>query len=182
VNVPGPDEPGTRSGAAERPPVLRVPRPDEATPADEMSMNRQWLEHLRRSAIFKAEGLGPAQLRWKPAPSANSLGQIVTHLGYAERLWVRAIFAGEPMDMSWRQHMFDLPGTWSADDVVAFYQRETAAADAVLDTATSFDTPSRGTLRPTTLRWVVGHLIEETARHVGHMDITRELLDGSTGR
>ena len=33
-----------------------------------------------------------------------------------------------------------------------------------------------------TLRWVVGHLIEETARHVGHLDITRELVDGRTGR
>ena len=41
---------------------------------------------------------------------------------------------------------------------------------------------SRGEIRPTTLRWVVGHLIEETARHCGHMDITRELLDGRTGR
>lgn len=145
-------------------------------------MNRQWLEHLRRSAIFKLEGLDRAQLRWKPVRSANSLGQIVTHLGYAERLWVRAVFAGEPMDMSWRQHMFDLPEAWSADDVVAFYEDETAAADVVLDAATSFDTRSSGALRPTTLRWVVGHLIEETARHVGHMDITRELLDGSTGR
>ena len=66
--------------------------------------------------------------------------------------------------------------------MVAFYRAETAAADAVLDEATSFDLASSGPLRPTTLRWAVMHLIEETARHVGHMDITRELLDGSTGR
>ena len=52
----------------------------------------------------------------------------------------------------------------------------------MLDAAGSFDLRSAGDLRPTTLRWVVLHLIEETARHVGHMDITRELLDGSTGR
>jgi Protein of unknown function (DUF664) len=44
------------------------------------------------------------------------------------------------------------------------------------------DLASAGELRPTTLRWAVYHLIEETARHVGHMDITRELLDGSVGR
>ena len=48
--------------------------------------------------------------------------------------------------------------------------------------AASFDLPSSGDMRSTTLRWAVYHLIEETARHVGHMDITRELLDGSTGR
>jgi hypothetical protein len=52
----------------------------------------------------------------------------------------------------------------------------------VLDGADSLDLPSRGDLRPTTLRWIMGHLLEETARHVGHMDITRELIDGRTGR
>jgi len=84
--------------------------------------------------------------------------------------------------MTWRQHMFELPDGWSVDDVVAFYRAETAAVDAVLDAANSFDLPSRGNLRPTTLRWAVLHVIEETARHVGHMDITRELLDGRIGR
>ena len=107
---------------------------------------------------------------------------IVVHLGYAERLWIRAIFAGEPMDMGWRARMFELPDGWGVDDVVAFYRAETALADAVLDQASSFDLPSSGDLRPTTLRWAVLHLIEETARHVGHMDITRELLDGRIGR
>jgi uncharacterized damage-inducible protein DinB len=166
----------------EKPPELRVPRPDEATPADEMTMARAWLTHLRESAIFKLEGLDGEQLRWKPAPGANSLGQIVVHLGYAERLWLRAVFAGEPMDMAWRTHMFDLPAGWSVADVIAFYRAETSATDAVLDTAASFDLPAAADLRPTTLRWVVNHLLEETGRHVGHMDITRELLDGSTGR
>jgi Protein of unknown function (DUF664) len=65
--------------------------------------------------------------------------------------------------------------------VVAFYRTETAGSDAVLDAAASLDPASRGDMRPTTLRWVVIHLIEETARHAGHMDITRELLDGRTG-
>jgi uncharacterized damage-inducible protein DinB len=166
----------------EKPPELRVPRPAEAAPADEMTMARGWLDHLRQSAIFKLEDLGDDQLRWQPAPTANSLGVIVVHLGYAERLWFRVFFAGEAMEMGWRSHMFELPEGWSAGDVVDFYRTETAAADAVLDAADSLDLPSVGQMRPTTLRWVVSHLIEETARHVGHMDITRELLDGRTGR
>ncbi len=107
---------------------------------------------------------------------------IVVHLGYAERLWLRAIWAGEPMDMGWRAHMFELPDGWTVEEVTAFYRGETAAADAVLDQASTFDLPSAGALRTTTLRWAVSHLIEETARHVGHMDITRELLDGKVGR
>jgi uncharacterized damage-inducible protein DinB len=166
----------------ETPPTLHVPRPDEAVPADEMTMARLWLHHLRESAVYKIEGLDGEQIRWKPAVTANSLGQIVVHLGYAERLWFRAIVADEPMDMTWRLRMFELPDNWSADDVIAFYRAETAAADAVLDDATSFDQPSRGELRTTTLRWAVVHMIEEIARHLGHMDITRELLDGQTGR
>ena len=145
-------------------------------------MARGWLDHLRRSALYKLEDLDDTQLRWVPASGANSLGVIVVHLGYCERLWVRAIFAGEPMDMGWRRDMFSMPAGWTTEDVVSFYRAETAAADRVLDEAASFDQPSRGEVRPTTLRWVVFHLIEETARHVGHMDLTRELLDGRTGR
>lgn len=145
-------------------------------------MARAWLTHLRESAIFKLEDLDAEQLRWRPTPGANSLGAIVVHLGYAERLWMRAFFAGEAMDMTWRQHMFELPDGWTVDDVVAFYRAETTAADAVLNAAPSFDLAAATEARPTTLRWVVTHLLEETARHVGHMDITRELLDGRTGR
>ncbi len=145
-------------------------------------MARRWLAYLRLGALAKLDGLDPVQLRWRPAPTANSLGIIVVHLGLAERLWLRAIFAGEEMDMGWRARMFELPDDWSVDDVVAFYRAETAAADAVLDGCASLDQASRGPMRPTTLRWVVVHLLEETARHLGHMDITRELLDGRTGR
>jgi uncharacterized damage-inducible protein DinB len=166
----------------ERPPELRVARPDEAASLDETPMARAWLQHLRDSVILKLEGLTNDQIRWRPAPTANSLGVIVVHLGYAERLWLRAIVAGERMDMGWRAHMFELPEGWGADEVVAFYRGESARADAVLDRAPSFDTPSAGDFRPTTVRWAVFHLIEETARHAGHMDITRELLDGTTGR
>jgi uncharacterized damage-inducible protein DinB len=167
---------------AETPPSLSVPRPEESAPLGEMPMARAWLQHLRDSAVFKLEGLDAGQLRWRPSPTANSLGVIVVHLGYAERLWIRAIFAGEPMDMAWRTHMFELPEGWGYGEIVGFYRDETAKVDAVLDRATSFDLRSSGDLRPTTLRWAVLHLIEETARHAGHMDITRELLDGRTGR
>lgn len=170
------------SGKREAPPELQIPRPLESVPADEITMARGWLEHLRESAIFKLGGVDDEQLRWKPAPTANSLGVIAVHLGYVERWWLRAVFAGEQIDGSWRTNMFELPDDWSVDDVVTFYRAEIAAADAVLDGVTSFDLPASSTRRPTTLRWIVFHLIEELARHVGHMDITRELIDGSVGR
>jgi len=83
----------------EVPPELRVPRPDETAPADEITMARAWLVHLRKSAMSKLDGLDDRQLRWQPAATANSLGAIVVHLGYAERLWLRVIFNGEQMAM-----------------------------------------------------------------------------------
>jgi uncharacterized damage-inducible protein DinB len=163
-------------------PTLSVPRPDEPTPADEMTMARNWLQYLRDCAIFKIDGLDDDQMRWAPTETANSIGQLLVHLGYAERLWFRAIFAGEPMDMSWRQAMFEMPNGWSASDVVAFYRAESAVVDAMLDGEPTFDAPSRAEWRQTTLRWAMVHMIEETARHLGHIDITRELIDGKTGR
>jgi uncharacterized damage-inducible protein DinB len=173
--APPPPNPNTR-------PQLAVARPEESEAADEMTMARGWLTHLRESAIYKLEDLDDEQLRWRPVAGANSLGEIVVHLGYAERQWLRAVFAGESMDMSWRQHTFVLPDGWSRGDVIAFYRAEIEASDRVLDAAESFDLNSSAAFRPTTLRWVVYHLIEEIARHCGHMDITRELLDGRTGR
>jgi uncharacterized damage-inducible protein DinB len=167
---------------SEKPPELGVTRPDEDAPLGETAMARAWLQHLRESAIFKLEDLSSAQLRWRPAPGANSLGVLVVHLGYAERLWFRAIAAGEPMDMAWRASMFELPEGWDVDEVVAFYRGESALADTALDQVASLDQPSAADFRPTTWRWALFHMIEETARHVGHMDITRELLDGRTGR
>jgi uncharacterized damage-inducible protein DinB len=170
------------SEPAEKPPELRVARPPEGDTYDETTMARAWLVHLRESVIYKLEDLDGEQLRWKPAATANSLGVLAMHVGYAERLWIRVFFAGEEMDMSWRARMFELPDGWNRDDVIAFYRAETAAVDAVLDEAGTLDLPGRSLVRPTTLRWAVFHVIEETARHAGHMDITRELLDGRTGR
>ena len=146
--------PPHRRGVARR---GRAPRGDAdgagvaATPAD--------------SAIYKVEGLTPEQLRWRPAPTANSLGVLVVHLAYAERLWLRGICAGEPMDMGWRSHMFELPYGWGAAEVVAFYRAESALADAVLDRATSLDLPSPAICAHDAVL-AVYHLIEEMARHV----------------
>lgn len=72
--------------------------------------------------------------------------------------------------------------TGGVDDVVRQHEAETAAVDRVLDGVTSMEEPSRASFRPTNIRWALTHLVEELARHLGHMDITRELLDGQTGR
>ena len=84
--------------------------------------------------------------------------------------------------MAWRARMFDLPAGWGAEETVAFYREESSAGRRRPGADRLARPPLPGRLPPTTFRWAVFHLIEETARHVGHMDITRELLDGSMGR
>jgi hypothetical protein len=69
----------------------------------------------------------------------------------------------------------------TTEGILAFYERARAGADAVID---ELDLDATGTawFGPTvSLRWVLIHMIEETARHAGHMDVLRELLDGTTG-
>lgn len=108
------------------------------------------------------------------------------HLGYSERLWLRVVMDDEPMDLSWTQNRyaptFVVPDGWSGEQVAAFYRAESALADRVFDRAESLAQHSKAQMRPTTLRWALTHLVEEVARHCGHMDIARELIDGSTGR
>lgn len=109
--------------AARTPPVLRASRPREEQRADEVTMARGWLNHLRESAILKAEGLDHDQLRWTPTPTANSIGALLRHLGLAERLWLRVVFTGEITDTSFLETMFDLPDNWTTPDTLAFTGR-----------------------------------------------------------
>ena len=72
----------------------------------------------------------------------------------------------------------------SAGDVIADYRTAIAASDAVIAAAGGMDALSVQPVdgHPKTLRWVLTHLTSETARHAGHADILRELIDNTTGR
>lgn len=69
----------------------------------------------------------------------------------------------------------------STADILAFYGRARAAADRVIDEVGLDETGTAWTGEPVSMRWVLIHMVEETARHAGHMDIVRELIDGVTG-
>ena len=151
------------------PPQTATPLPPEGEPADEFTMLRAWMRYLRASALRKIEGLSPEQLRWRPAPGGNSAGGIIQHLGYAERWWFRIVFAGQDLPLNFKE------------DGRAFVLAPDAT-DQAIDGA-SLDEWSRTALgRRSTLRWILTHMVEETARHAGHLDITRELIDGQRGR
>jgi len=137
------------------------------------------LQFQRESFVRKLEGVVDAEARRSPVASGTSLLWLARHLARAETVWVRIRFAGE-----------DLPipddSVAEGDTIAAAvdaYRATWRAVDAIVASEPSLDAPcSDGFEPPVNLRWVLMHLLEETARHAGHADILRELIDGDTGR
>jgi hypothetical protein len=156
--------------------------PDRKPPklvADESETLLALLDYHRASLVDKVADLDDADARRRFVASDTTLLWIVQHLAGAERLWFWHRFLGvePPADAS------GPAGTDSVAGAIADYRAVATAADELVRTH-DLDEPARhmeGDL-PVNLRWVVAHLLEETARHAGHADILRELLDGSTGR
>jgi Protein of unknown function (DUF664) len=155
---------------------------------DERETLLTWLKFHRETAIFKLQGLTDEQARQRPIATStlNPLG-IVNHLAYVEWGWFRNAFAGEPGATIWDESGDDdieFKTDASVADVIAFYREQIALADEIIAGASLDDV---GKLKrghwpePPSLRWCVTHLIEETARHNGHLDLMRELIDGATG-
>ena len=124
-------------------------------------------------------------------PSGWSLLGMVKHLAYVERSWFRTRLAGEPAGpVPWTKEDPDAdfriePGETN-EDILGFYReecahsREVAAKASLDDLAVEWPADRQSEKRPT-LRWIYVHMIEETARHAGHLDVVRELIDGKTG-
>lgn len=118
------------------------------------------------------------------ASGLSPLG-VVAHLAAVEVGWFVEDFAGEPVDPQWDDHgSFRLRTTDSVDSVLAEYReacersRAIAAGAPSLDALSVVETEVRGRV---SLRWILVHMIEETARHAGHLDLMREAIDGTTG-
>ena len=139
------------------------------------------LAYQRASLVRKVEGLTTAQASWSPVPSGTSLLWLVGHVADAEQTWVVRRFAGRGVT---------LPGgavTAVSDDLaasVAAYRATWTVVDGIVAGASGPDERCRADdgEPPVNLGLVMAHLVEETARHAGHADILRELLDGRTGR
>ncbi|WP_198545877.1 mycothiol transferase [Actinacidiphila yeochonensis] len=115
--------------------------------------------------------------------SGTSLTGLLRHLAAVELNWFVWSYEGtgtEPLD--------DAVAAGPADTVaeaVAAYRAAVRRADAVVDACDDLARPGARSLRetaPPSMRWVLVHMIEETARHAGHADILRELYDGAVGR
>ncbi len=126
----------------------------------------------------KVEGLSDRDARWTPNGSLISLLGIVNHLTHVEWRWMEGGMRGEKVSRS--EEEFNPPLELTVDAALVAYRERAIATDAVVRSILSLAEPCRwGDNRD--LRWVLLHLINETARHAGHADATRELLDGTTG-
>jgi uncharacterized damage-inducible protein DinB len=148
---------------------------------DELTLLVGFLDFYREVMVRKLDGLTEEQARWKPAPAANSLLNLIVHLTGVERGWFQGTIAGLQVDRDRDAELAELPGSVTISTAVTAYRQEWEASNEIARTAASLDDLVKGGERDRSVRWVLLHLIEETARHAGHADITRELIDGKTG-
>jgi Protein of unknown function (DUF664) len=157
--------------------------PDRPPPrlagADERAVLRALTQYQRDSIIGKLDGLTEADARRSLVPSGTTLLWLVKHLTMAELLWIARRFAGRDVPLPDN----DLHDGDTIGSVVTAYRAAWVVVDAIADAA-PLDQPCHdvGDHPMVDLRWVLAHLLEETARHAGHADILRELIDGVTGR
>ena len=145
---------------------------------EERELLLSWLGYLRGAVLRKLDSLDEQQARWRPEGRLISLLAIVNHLTHVEWRWIDGGMRGQPVSRN-EQEFHPGPELTVPAAVVA-YQARAAETDAFVRAASSLSQPClRGESRD--LRWVLLHLINETARHAGHADATRELLDGTTG-
>lgn len=128
--------------------------------------------------VRKLEDLTDEQARWTPAGKLISLLGIINHLAHVEWRWIEGVMRGQEVSRS--EEEFHPGAELSVHAAIDAYRERAEATDAFVLSAPSITEPSR-TREGIDLRWVLLHLINETARHAGHADATRELLDGKTG-
>ncbi len=150
-----------------------------------------FLAAQRAAVLSIVEGLDEDAWHRSVVPSGWTPAGLVEHLGGAEWHWFQGVVTGEGTQPSPEAEPYD-PSTTPAFDtdlpsaeIIGFYRDQCAASDAVL-AVTPLSAPPRGRHgdpddEPPDVRTVVLHMIEETARHAGHLDIARELIDGKTG-
>ncbi|MGC1238256.1 MAG: DinB family protein [Acidimicrobiales bacterium] len=146
-----------------------------------------WLDFYRATMLEKCSGLNAAQLKERPvATSALSLLGIVRHMTFVEQVWFESTFAGlDTLDYyktEDRDADFNDLESDAVESVFDLYER---VLQVSRDLAAGHDLDERGKKprrgRDVDLRWIYVHMIEEYARHCGHADLIRELIDGTTG-
>jgi hypothetical protein len=170
----------------------RVPKPPHEL-ADTKTLLLAYLDHYRSIIVDKLAGLPEAELRRSRLPSGWTPIELLKHLVFMERRWIQWDFAGEPIDDPWgdnrnglREERWYVDPEETVEELIAALDAGAERTRAIVDTS---DLAAPSTVggrfradgpRPT-LNWILFHVLQEYARHAGHLDIARELADGRTG-
>jgi hypothetical protein len=150
---------------------------------DEATALLGFLQRQRELVAWKVGDVPDQALRAVTTPTGLTPHGVVRHLTNVERSWIRDVFAGEEgLVFDWTDADPDgemrVPEGVTMTELVAAYTAETQRCDAVVAAHRLDDVGAR---RGFSLRWVLLHLLEETARHLGHLDLLREQADGGVG-
>lgn len=161
----------------------RVPPPRRGS---EREILAGTLDYLRTAIVRKAEGLTEAQARRAPVPpSTMTPAGLVKHLTGTERFWFSIDFAGLDLEHPWPED--DRHGAWALAEtdtlagLIAAYRAECDRSDASV-AGYDLGDPARAEGMDFLLRYAYAHMIQETARHAGHLDLLREVIDGTRGQ
>jgi uncharacterized damage-inducible protein DinB len=144
-----------------------------------------FLDFLRATVIWKSTGLSETDAARQLLPSPTTVSGLIQHLADVERSWFRTDMEGEVGVLERRTDedrdgAFRVTADDSLDELLTDYRAACDESRAVVARHQLDDRCARHDQRYT-LRWIILHMIEETGRHAGHIDILRELLDGVTG-
>lgn len=170
--------------------TIDLPGPMDPS-SDEREVFLTYLRAKRGDVVRSAEGLDEDQLRWTPDGRLLPIIGIINHLAHVEERWIDGRYLGRPFGR--RTDEFSVDRSATGRDVIAAYELRAGETEAAVRAAPDLsvtcvgregDGPPvhelLGLSGPVDLRWVLLHLVEETAHHAGHADATREMIDGGT--
>ncbi|MFI7608981.1 DinB family protein [Micromonospora sp. NPDC049366] len=160
--------------------------PVRARTGDERAVLESFLDFHRAVVLRKLHGLSDADATRRLVPSATTLMGLVKHLTMVEGNWFPSLLAPGPDDVYLTAEedalaSFTVTEDDTVDGVAAAYERACERSRTVAGRFALDHVVPHPQLGEVSLRWILTHLIEETARHAGHADILRELTDGQTG-
>ncbi|MCX4586072.1 DinB family protein [Streptomyces sp. NBC_01481] len=174
--------------------VHRIEPPSEppVTLSNPAELLTGYLDFYRDAVLRKLEGMSDTELRHSRLPSGWAPLGLLKHLAYVELRWLRWGFAGEHIKEPWgdvkvSREPWHIDSTETFDDIRTFFQEQCARSRSIVAGARLEDNAATlGGRVPAeedcpTLIWILFHLLQEYARHVGHLDIARELADGVIG-
>ena len=155
------------------------PPRDVPASSDERHLLLGYLQLQRELVVSSTVGLSEDQARLRPEGRLISLIGIVNHLIRVEERWIDGSFSRQGVDVWRSEEEFTVGPERTLAEVVGAYGARAEATEQTVRGAFGLDAPCVAPDQPgIDLRWVLLHLIEETAHHAGHADATREMLDG----